>query len=112
MPRQAAAMRGWLPILAAGLLGATLAASAGAADRPISGTDRLAQPANPAPLEGSRKRFIKAEPSSAPRLSARPERSGPILPSLPLRGHRDVPPQTATPLKPGHTPVNPPPLNN
>jgi hypothetical protein len=80
---------------------------AGAADpakagRPIVGTDRLAEPANPAPLEGSRKRFLKVDPSTRPApLAAKPDRAGPIIEPLSLRGHRDSPPSTTQPLKPG-----------
>jgi hypothetical protein len=87
-------------------LGLSLAASPGpgglaaASDnQPIVGTNRLAQPAAPAPLEGSPKRFIKAEPSRAPRLSPPAEQAGPILPSITLKGHRDSPPSTTPPLK-------------
>jgi hypothetical protein len=94
------------------LLGASLPAPADAADRPIAGTDRLAQPADPAPLAGSRKRFIKADPSRAPRLSTKPDGVSPILPPLALKGHRESPPQTTAPLKPGRSPANPPPLGN
>ncbi len=110
-----------LPRLAALSLLALLAgaASAWAVDRvvnrdtPIVGTQQFAQPAppaEPAPLEGrSRKRFIKAEPSSAPRLSPKPVGVSPILPPLALKGHTESPPSTTGPLKPGRSPVNPPP---
>ena len=106
-------MRGLSPLLAAGfilLLGAAYAVPAGAADRPIVGTDRLAQPADPAPLVPSRKRFLEAEPARAPRLSAKPDGVSPILPPLVLKGHRESAPQTTAPLRPGRAPVNPPPL--
>jgi hypothetical protein len=106
-------MRGLSPLLVAGfvvLIGAAAAMPAGAADRPIVGTDRLARPADAAPLEPSRKRFLKAEPSRAPRLSAKPDGVSPILPPLALKGHRESPPQTTAPLKPGRAPVNPPPV--
>jgi hypothetical protein len=82
--------------------------AAGAADKPIVGTDRLAQPAAPAPLDGSHKRFIKSEPSRAPRLSSPPPQAGPILPPLTLKGHHDSPPQTTQPLKPEHAHGTPP----
>ena len=101
------AMRDWSVLFVAGAL-ALLAPPAGAADRPIVGTERLAQPAEPAPPEGSRKHFLDANPASAPRLSPRPEGVSPILPPLKLKGHRDSPPQTTAPLKAGRAPVNPP----
>ncbi|SRR5258708_4116998 len=87
--------------LAAELLPA-VAAEPGKAQQPIAGTNRLAEPANPAPPEGSRKRFLKVDPSTRPApLAAKPERAGPIIAPLSLRGHRDSPPQTTQPLKPG-----------
>jgi hypothetical protein len=111
------AMRGVLLILAAGAVAAHMAAADAAdhidnLDRRIVPTDRLAQPAEPAPFAGSPKHFLKAHPASAPRLSPRPEGVSPILPPLPLKGHRDLPPSTTAPLKPGRAPVNPPPLGN
>jgi hypothetical protein len=98
---------GLLAGLAAGL-GVIPGSAADAADKPIVGTDRLAQPAAPAPLEGTSKRFIKSEPSRAPRLSAPLPQAGPILPPLTLKGHRDSPPQTTQPLKPEHAHGTPP----
>ena len=78
--------------------------------KPIVGTERFAQPAAPAPLDGSRKRFIKTEPTGhAPRLSPKPEGVGPIIPPVALKGHRDSPPSTTAPIKAGRAPVNPPP---
>jgi hypothetical protein len=95
-------MRGSI-FLAGFLLGLLLAlgpeAGSAADSRPIVGTDRMAQPAEAAPLEGSRKRFIKAEPSRAPRLSPPAEQAGPILPAITLKGHRESPPSTTRPLK-------------
>ena len=96
------------PLVAALIALAALAGPARAADRPIVGTDRLAQPAEPAPLDGSRKRFIKAEPSRAPHLSTKPDGVSPILPPLALKGHRDSPPSTTAAIKPGKA-NNPPP---
>jgi hypothetical protein len=91
-------------LLAVGLLvalGTLPNREAGATDtKPIAGTDRLAQPAAPTPLEGSQKRFIKANPSQAPRLSPRPEQAGPIIPPLTLKGHTESPPSTTKQLRP------------
>src|SRR4051794_6185442 len=91
-------------LLLVGLTGlAVIAAAPGAAaktDRPFTGADRMAEPAQPAPDDGSRKRFLKAEPSRAPRLSPKPDGVGPILAPLSLKGHRDSPPKTTDPLKP------------
>jgi hypothetical protein len=99
-------MRGSSLLFGVGLLaalGALPGRGADAADsRPITGTDRLAQPAAPAPLEGSPKRFIKASPAQAPRLSPRPEQAGPIIPPLTLKGHTASPPTTTKPLQPVH----------
>ncbi len=81
-------------------------------DKPIVGTQQFAQPAQPAdaaPPEGSRKRFIKASPSSAPRLSPKPVGVSPILPPLALKGHTESPPSTTAPIKAGRSPVNAPP---
>src|SRR5271168_2999661 len=81
-------------------LGALPNRGAGATDlKPIVGTDRLAQPAAPAPLEGSPKRFIKADPAQAPRLSPRPEQAGPIIAPLTLKGHTESPPSTTKQLR-------------
>jgi hypothetical protein len=94
------AMRASAWLLGVGLLAGLGAAPLRAAgDQPAIGTDRFAQPAQPAPLEGSPKRFIKAEPARAPRLSAPIPEAGPVIPPLPLKGHRDVPPSTTSPLK-------------
>src|SRR5260221_9794657 len=80
----------------------SFAADPGKAQRPIVGTDRLAEPADSAPPTGSRKRFMKVDPSTRPApLAAKPERAGPILEPLSLRGHRESPPQTTQPLKAG-----------
>jgi hypothetical protein len=91
-------------LLAVGMLAALGALPNREADatdiKPIAGTDRLAQPAAPAPLEGSQKRFIKADPSKAPRLSPRPEQAGPIIAPLTLKGHTESPPSTTKPLRP------------
>ena len=104
-------------LLATGLAALLGTATAGAADRvvntdrPIVGTQQLAQPAAPAepsPLQGSRKRFIKADPSSAPRLSPKPTGVSPILPPLALKGHTESPPSTTAPLKRVGSPINPP----
>jgi hypothetical protein len=100
-------------LLGVGLLAALSALpGAGAADsrpiQPIVGTDRLAQPATAAPLEGSSKRFIKADPRHAPRLSPRPEEAGPIIPPLTLKGHTESPPTTTKPLKPVRAHGTPP----
>ena len=97
-------------LFAIGLLAGLGAAAAQAAEpAPIVGTDRLAQPAEPAPFDESSKRFIKATPSTAPRLSTPPPAWGPILPALKLNGHRDDPPSTTKPLKPEHAHGSPPP---
>jgi hypothetical protein len=96
------------PLIVALIALAALAAPARAADRPIVGTDRLAQPAEPAPLDNANKHFLKTEPSRAPRLSAKPDGVSPILPPLALKGHRDSPPTTTAPIKPGKA-NNPPP---
>jgi len=91
-------MSAWL--LGAGLLaGFGMAPLHAAGDQPAVGTDRLAQPAQPSSPEGSRKRFIKAEPSRAPRLSAPVPEAGPILPPVTLQGHHDIVPSTTSPLK-------------
>ena len=84
------------------------AAPARAAERPIVGTDRMAQPAEVAPLDNGHKRFLKTEPSRAPRLSAKPEGTGQLLAPLSLKGHRDSPATTTAPIKP-NTANNPPP---
>ena len=98
----------WLRVVLAIFVLAALGAPAPAADRPALGTDRMAQPADAAPLAPSRKRFLKSEPRRAPRLTAKPEGTGPILAPLSLKGHRESPPSTTSPLKPGKSP-NPPP---
>ena len=84
------------------LMGIALAAGAAAAaePRPIVPTDRLAEPAQPAQDFNSSKRFLKTQPSRAPRLSPKPEGVGPILAPLSLKGHRDSPPTTTAPLTP------------
>lgn len=105
-------MRPSMLLLGVGLLGALGAVpsrDAGAADGPpIVGTDRLAQPAQPVPLEGSPKRFIKADPGRAPRLSPRPEQAGPIIAPLTLKGHTESPPSTTKQLLPEHAHGTPP----
>jgi len=94
-------------LLGVGLLAALGALPGGAADaadspaiQPIVGTDRLAQPAAPAPLGGSPKRFIKADPAHAPRLSPPAEQAGPIIAPLTLKGHTESPPTTTKKLQP------------
>jgi hypothetical protein len=119
-----AAMRGLALLVAASLWAASLwavglwatVAPANATDRiitkdePIAPTDRFAQPAQPAPLEGSPKRFIKGEPTtSAPRLSPVPEGVAPILRPLKLKGHTESPPSTTAPLTTMRAPSHPPP---
>jgi hypothetical protein len=95
--------------LGVGVLAALGAGPGRAADsQPIVGTDRLAQPAAAAPLEGSSKRFIKANPARAPRLSPRPEQAGPIIPPLTLKGHTESPPTTTKPLQPARANGTPP----
>ena len=107
-------MRRFAPLVAACLW--AMVVPAGATDRiitkeePIVPTTQLAQPAAPAPLEGSRKRFIKAEPtSSAPRLSPLPEGVAPIIRPLKLKGHTESPPTTTAPLKTTGAPRHAPP---
>jgi len=102
-------------LLSVGLLvalGALPGAAVGAADsrpiQPIVGTSQLAQPAAPAPLDGSSKRFIKADPHHAPRLSPPAEQAGPIIPPLTLKGHTESPPTTTKPLQPLHARGTPP----
>jgi len=114
-----AAMRGVALFVVAGLWAVSLwatAVPAGATDRiitkeePIVPTSRFAQPAQPAPLEGTPKRFIKAEPTtSAPRLSPVPEGVAPILRPLKLKGHTESPPSTTAPLSNTRAPTHRPP---
>lgn len=87
--------------LALALSAAPAAAAKASAQQPIVGTDKLAQPAEPAPPEGSRKRFIKgASPSRMPPSKVKTgDRAGPIFSPMTLKGHRESPPTTTAPLK-------------